>query len=206
MPEAPRTDYRFLEDAALYYYRFAGPATRDDFLWWGSLSRSAARHTIEDLAVVLEEVDLQDERSAQFMLEEDAAELREDRFVETSRVALLPPVDPVQFATRRGFGALCEPRVAARILGQGRPGLRDSTAAVRPLLVGGSVLGTWLWNARDGQVEFHLAREVEDETTDEVRRAAASLAEFLSGPVAKLPRGEAPSRPSRAGNYRGPPP
>lgn len=180
VPAASAEDFRFLEEAALFYFRAAGPATRDDFLWWASLSRSAARHTIEDLAGLLEEVDLEGGRRAHFMLEEDGADLRAGRHRPSERVALVPSKDPALCSSAARAAVLCEPRMRPRLASAGRG------AAAPLVLVGGQAVGAWVWGGSKEGVQVRLAKELPDEVACEVARAAEAIAEFVARALARL--------------------
>ena len=176
VPAAATDGYAFLQDLALAYFRAAGPASRDDFLWWAGLSRSAARHTIEDLAGLLEEVDIEGERKAQFMLEEDAAEVRHTRAPRTLRAAFLPSSDPAGAATRAGFAPLCEPRMRPTLA----PGGRGKPRAI--VAVGGSAIGGW--TAGPSVVEVTLSKALTSGAEEALESERARLHAFLAGPLA----------------------
>jgi hypothetical protein len=179
IPPAAASSYEFLVDLALPYFRAAGPATRDDFVWWASISYSSARHTIEDLAGLLEEVDIEGERKAHFLTEDDGADLRRRPMISSSRAALLPALDPVRMATEAGFAALCDPRLVPRAAPPGRRGPNGPTGGTRPLLVGGAVLGRWEWNAKERRVETTLFKEMDERQQGEIGTAAQLLAELM---------------------------
>jgi len=181
IPVLAQSGYEFLQEVALFYFRAAGPAARDDFLWWTALSRSAARHTIEDLAGILEEVDLEGARKANFMTEEDAAELREFRGFPVSKAALLPAYDPAGSHAREGFAALCEPRLRPKIAPGGR------TKPRRPVLLAGSAVGTWAATGDGAAITFDLAKAVGDEAEASIQAAADSLGAFVRAKLAALP-------------------
>jgi len=181
IPPASSTSYEFLVDLALPYFRAAGPATRDDFVWWASISYSSARHTIEDLAGLLEEVDIEGERKAHFLAEDDAADLRRRPLISSSRAALLPALDPLRMATEAGFGALCDPRLAPKAAGPGRRGAGGLAGGARPALLGGAVVGRWEWNAKERRADTVLFKELDGGQQDEIGAAARRLESLMEG-------------------------
>jgi hypothetical protein len=188
VPEASSDGYGFLEDVALLYFRAAGPATRDDFLWWAGLSRSAARHTIEDMAGALEELDIEGERKAHFMLEEDAADLQRDRAPRTGRAALLPASDPAGGASRAGFAPLCEVRLRPTLAPGGR------TKPRRLALLGGSAVGTWSGFDRDLNTGVQLAKALTPESEGAVLEGAERVAAWVREALTAVPG--APATPA----------
>jgi winged helix DNA-binding protein len=188
VPAATSEGFGFLADLALHYFRVAGPATRDDFAWWAWISLSAARKTLEDLAGLIEELDIEGERRAHFMLEEDAAELREGRQFAGRRVALLPQRDPGLMVSPDGRVRLCDPRLRPRLAPPVRRGKRDIVAGLRPVLVGGAIVGSWQWDAAHGRVETLLEKAFADEVAEEVEGAAEALSRFLNDELPRLSR------------------
>jgi hypothetical protein len=179
VPAASTEGFGFLEEVAELFFRAAGPATRDDFLWWAGLSRAAARHTIEDMAGLLEEVDIEGERKAHFMLEEDGAELQRDRAARVLRPALLPALDPAGSGGRAGLATLCEPRLRPTLAPGGR------TKPRRLALLGGSAVGTWSAFDQALQTELQVAKalspDAERALRDEADRVAAFVGDVLAG-------------------------
>lgn len=180
IPPAAATSYEFLADVALPYFRVAGPATRDDFVWWASISYSSARHTIEDLAGLLEEVDIEGERKAHFLPEDDGADLRRRPLISSERATLLPALDPVRMATEAGFAALCDPRIVPKAP-PGRRGPGGIAGGTRPVLVGGAVVGRWEWNAKERRAETILFKELGEGPLGEIGVAVQAVEALVHG-------------------------
>ncbi len=181
VPAAAAEGFGFLEDVAKLYFRSAAPASRDDFLWWAGLSRSAARHTIEDLAGLLEELDIEGERKAHFMLEEDGADLRRDRAARTLRAALLPPTDPAGTGSPAGFAPLCEPRLRPTLAPGGR-------TKPRPLaLLGGTAVGSWSGFDKELRIEVQNAKALVPESEEALQREAQRVSAWVADRLAALP-------------------
>lgn len=178
VPPASTATFAFLEDCAKLYFAAAGPATRDDFLWWGGLSRSAARHTIEDLAGLLEEIDLEGERKAHFMIEEDAAGLRLFRPPGAQRAALIPSTDPAGAGSRARFAGIVEPRLRPQL----EPGGRSSPR--RLALLGGTAVGQWEGPDREGRLSLTLAKELSGDGETVVQDAVTRLEGFIQDSLA----------------------
>ena len=174
--------YAFLEDLALEFFRFAGPATRDDFSWWSGVSPPAGRHSIEDLSGLIGEIDIEGERKAFFMREEDAADLRQGHGVETSRVCLLPSMDCARFALRSGFAALCDERMAARYVPAARRARGSLAGGPRFLTFGGRIGGKWEPAGPDRiEVEAIRPRSIDEGFAS--TQAGTDLLEFLRSEI-----------------------
>lgn len=179
IPPAPAQTYEFLVDLALDYFRTAGPATRDDFVWWASISYASARHSIEDLAGLLEEVDIDGERKAHFMHEEDAADLRSSRRPRSARAALLPADDPSGVATERGFDVLGGLDLDEGLSSPSRRVRARPVKTTRPLVAGGRIAGSWGWDPHDQRATARIAGELGPEEMAEVEAALEGLGDFL---------------------------
>ncbi len=169
---SPRDDWAFLSELALHFFGTAGPATRDDFAQWAQVSFGAARLTVEDLAGSLDEVDIEGQRQAHFMLEEQAALLRARRFPPSQRVALLGDGDPEAETTERGLERLCDPALAFWL----SPGAKEERGGrqrvTRPVLVGGFVEGAWHWDRRVSRVVVEFIRPPSPEVSQDAEARA----------------------------------
>jgi hypothetical protein len=176
---APRDDWAFLSDLALHYFRTAGPATRDDFARFAQVSFGAARLTVEDLAGTLDEVDIEGQRQAHFMLEEDGALLRARRFPPSQRVALLSDGDPEAEATKRGLARLCDPALAYWLSPAAREERGGRQRVTRPVLVGGFVEGAWHFDRRVSRVVVEFIRPPSPEVFEDAEARAERLTSLL---------------------------
>lgn len=194
------TDYAFLSALAGYYFRVCGPATRDDFALWSGVSLAAARKTLEDLAGILDEVDIEGERQAHFMLEEDAEELRGRAKPSTTRAVFLPSHDPAMTSFASGFAPMADARTAARLRLIPRRSREGLGRVNQPVLVGGRVVGSWDWSPKTRRVEVALVRELGPDAQAAVEGEAKRLDGFLEGELRRLPTSSAPEPRSASGS------
>lgn len=198
-PSTP-TDYGFLSELASYYFRVCGPATRDDFALWAGVSRAAARKTLEDLAGVLDEVDIEGERQAHFMMEEDAAEMRARPKPTTTRAVLLPWADPAMTSFARGFASMADARAGARLRLVPRRSREGLGRVAQPVLVGGTIVGSWDRSPKTRRIEVTLVRELGPDAQAAVETEAQRLDRFLEEDLSRLPGTSAPARRSASGS------
>jgi len=183
---APREGWVFLQDLALHYFQTAGPATRDDLAWWLGISFSSARHTIEDLAGTLEEVDIAGHKQAHFMLEEAAAALRSGPVDSSRRVALLPKLDPEACWSREGWPRVVDPDLGFWLSTRGKTARGERPRVVQPVLVGGELAGGWRWDSRARRVELDFIRPQREEVEEEALGHRERLATLLDREIPAL--------------------
>jgi len=146
-PKRPMSDEHAAVELARRYFRWAGPATLKNFVWWSGLGVAASRAAVADLGLVA--LAEEDDR---LLFPEDRDELLAMRLPEEPAIAFAASLDNLLHLRRA-----VEPHVDSADGARMVPGMSKTLGAVlelelHPICDRGRIVGLWDWDGIDGEL------------------------------------------------------
>ena len=149
------------------FFRWAGPATVQQFAWWAGISVKAAKAAAQELKLVAFE-------NGELMSAADLDELRATRPEKEPRVALVGLLDNLVHL-RRELASLTEAADMKRIAREKKAGGALLDLPSHAIVSGGRVIGLWEYDAAAAKIVYATFGKA----TPAVRRAVEEMETFV---------------------------